>query len=88
MNRHHQAHQQDRIEEQLRQTLPPMPANAEPARDLWPELLRRIDAAAPEPTFTGFGLLDQPWFDGALVAGLVVFAVSVPASIPVLLYYL
>jgi hypothetical protein len=29
-----------------------------------------------------------PWFDWALLAGLGVFAVSFPATIPVFLYYL
>ncbi len=73
-----------RIKQLLQQSLPPVDRAAEPSRDLWPAVLRRIDAepaAAP-------GLARQNWFDWALLAGLVVFAASFPATIPVLLYYL
>jgi hypothetical protein len=46
-------------------------------------MLRRLDAkqAAPAPIFWS-------WFDAALLAGLAVFAIFLPASIPVFLYYL
>jgi hypothetical protein len=79
---------QDRIAELLRQSLPPVAPGAEPARDLWPEVLRRLDAAEPEPLPAVFGLLNRPWFDWALAAGLAAFALAVPASIPVFLYCL
>ena len=68
----------------IQQSLPPIDPAAEPSRDLWPAVLRRIDAepaAAATPA-------RQNWFDWALLAGLVVFAVSFPATIPVFLYYL
>ncbi len=55
--------------------------NAEPARDLWPAVLRRLDADAAQRHAV-------PWFDWALLGGLVVFAASFPATIPVFLYYL
>lgn len=73
-----------RIKQLLQQSLPPVDPAAQPSRDLWPAVLRRIDAepaAAPGPA-------RQNWFDWALLAGLVVFAASFPATIPVLLYYL
>ncbi len=76
--------EEKRIKQLLQQSLPPVDRAAEPSRDLWPAVLRRIDAepaAAP-------GLARQTWFDWALLAGLVVFAASFPATIPVLLYYL
>lgn len=74
----------DRIEQLLRQVLPPVDSGAEPSRDLWPALLRRLDApAAASPNS-----LRQNWFDWALLAALIVFAVSFPAMIPVFLYYL
>jgi hypothetical protein len=76
--------EEGRIKQILRESLPPVDPEVEPARDLWPAVLRRIDAdpaAAP-------GLPRQNWFDWALLAGLVVFAVSFPATIPVFLYYL
>jgi hypothetical protein len=41
-------------------------------------VLRRLDAQPAAP----------PWFDWALLAGLVGFVAFFPASIPVFLYYL
>jgi hypothetical protein len=70
-------HDEDRMKQLLKEALPPV-SEAEPSRDLWPELLRRLDAKPAAP----------PWFDWALAGGLVVFAGFVPTSIPVLLYYL
>jgi hypothetical protein len=61
----------------LKQALPPL-GNNEPARDLWPAMLRRIDARPAA----------VPWFDWALAGGLAAFALAFPASIPVFLYYL
>jgi hypothetical protein len=75
----------DRIKQLLKHALPPVEPDTDPARDLWPSVLRRLDTepAAPAP-----GLLRRNWFDLALLAGLIVFAVSFPATIPVFLYYL
>jgi hypothetical protein len=76
----------DRIESLLKQALPPVAAGAEPERDLWPALLRRLDedAAAPRRAKS----FSMPWFDWVLLGGLAVFALSFPAAIPVFLYYL
>jgi hypothetical protein len=71
------AHDEERMKQLLRKAMPPV-GEAEPARDLWPAMLRRLDAKADAP----------PWFDWALLGGLVVFAAFFPASIPVFLYYL
>jgi hypothetical protein len=78
---------ENRIKEMLKQALPPVASNAEPARDLWPAVLRRLDVA---PTRVLPRSLPQkpPWFDWALIAGLIVFVASFPATIPVILYYL
>jgi hypothetical protein len=70
------AQDQDRLKQLLQQALPPI--EAEPERDLWPSMLRRLDARPAS----------APWFDWALGAGLVGLAAFFPASIPVLLYYL
>lgn len=78
------AHNENRIEELLRQALPPADPAAAPSRDLWPAVLRRLDA---EPS-TQIRAQPLPWFDCALLAGLILFAVSFPATIPVFLYYL
>jgi hypothetical protein len=83
-NRH--AMNEDRIKQLLKQTLPPVQANAEPERDLWPAVLRRLDEDAVAPRRAT--LQSVPWFDWALLGGLVVFTVSFPAIIPVFLYYL
>ncbi len=70
-------HDEDRMKHLLRQAMPPVDPT-EPGRDLWPAVLRRLDAQPAAP----------PWFDWALLGGLVAFAAFVPSSIPVLLYYL
>jgi hypothetical protein len=72
------AHDQERMRKLLQQALPPVDRERGPGRDLWPGLLRRLDARAVTPH----------WFDWALLAGLVGLATIFPASIPVLLYYL
>lgn len=74
------AHEEERIRELLKQALPPVDLAAEPARDLWPAVLRRLDA--------GSAARRRNWFDWALLVGLIVFAASFPATIPVFLYYL
>lgn len=77
-------HDEDRIKELLKRAVRPVENDAEPARDLWPAVLRRIDSAAPAVPISP----RQNWFDWALVAGLVIFAVAFPTTIPVFLYYL
>jgi hypothetical protein len=80
-------HDDDQIKQLMQQSLPPVETVASPSRDLWPTVLRRLDAnlaAATANAAPGSIRL----FDWALLAGLVVFAVSFPATIPVFLYYL
>ena len=72
------ADDQNRLKKLLQQSLTPVPDEAEPGHDLWPAMLRRMDA---KPAAT-------PWFDWALLAGLVGLAALFPTAIPVLLYYL
>lgn len=73
----------ERMKTLLREALPPVELNPEPGRDLWPAVLRRLDAE-PARAHSNPWL----WFDWALLAGVAALAVSSPASIPVLLYYL
>ena len=54
------------------------PPDQELRRDLWPEMVRRMEK----------GERRVPWFDWALLAGLVGVAALFPTAIPVLLYYL
>jgi hypothetical protein len=78
------AHDEDRLQNLLRQALPPVGAEpAEPPHDMWPEVLRRLDAHPAAQARSKW-----VWFDWALAAGLAVVTVSIPASIPLLLYCL
>ncbi|OLC91427.1 MAG: hypothetical protein DMG35_13635 [Acidobacteria bacterium] len=61
----------------LKQALPPV-KNTELPRDLWPQMLRRLDA---QP-------LRIPWFDWALAAVLAAALLFFPGTIPALLYHL
>jgi len=81
------ANDEDQIKELLRQAMPPVGAEAEPAPkpsiDLWPAVLRRLDTQPAAQL-----RLNWVWFDWALLAGVVAVTVAFPASIPMLLYYL
>lgn len=72
----------------LRQSLPPVKGDAGPGRDLWPAMLRRLDATTTAHTLPGWAWFNGAWFDGALLAGLVGLVAIFPTAIPVLLYYL
>ena len=61
----------------LKRAFPPR-KNAELQRDLWPEMLRRLDARP----------LRVPWFDWALAAAVAAALLLFPTAIPVLLYQL
>ena len=69
---------EERMRLLLRKALPAVEREPEPSRDLWPAVLKRLQARGGA----------VPWFDWALVAGLVGVAAFMPAAIPVLLYYL
>jgi len=77
------AQDENSMKKLLRQALPPVNSDAGPGRDLWPDVLRRLDTEVVAPALRGW-----VWFDGALLAGLVGLVAIFPASIPVLLYYL
>ncbi len=69
----------------LHEALPPVKDDAEPGRDLWPDVLRRLVA---DTASSGWAWLNGAWFDGALLAGLVGLVAIFPSAIPVFLYYL
>jgi hypothetical protein len=81
-------HDQDQLKKLLQQALPQVEADAEPARDLWPAMLRRLDADSAKPALSVRNGFNWAWFDGALAASLVVLVAFFPAAIPLLLYYL
>jgi hypothetical protein len=66
-----------KLREFLRSSLPR--ADAEPRRDLWPAMLRRMDVREPQPV---------PWFDWALLGLAAACLAFVPRIIPMLLYHL
>jgi len=63
--------------ESLRKSIAPA-ADRELKRDLWPQMLRRLDERS----------LRVPWFDWALVVLLAALFAIFPGVIPVLLYHL
>lgn len=65
------------INELLRRAIAPV-SNTELQRDLWPQMLRRLDQ---QP-------IRVPWFDWALAAILSALLVFFPGAIPALLYHL
>ena len=69
-------HDQKRIEQLLKKSLPPV--GAELRRDLWPAMLKRLEAASPA----------VPWVDWALLAMVAAWLVFFPGAIPVLFYHL
>jgi hypothetical protein len=73
---------EERLKRLLQQALPPQDPAQWPERDLWPNMLRRLDAGSTRP-MSGWA-----WFDIALLAGVVGVAALFPTAIPVLLYYL
>jgi hypothetical protein len=65
-----------KLREFLRANLPGM--DAEPRRDLWPRMLRRLEERARP----------APWFDWALVGAALMWLLLFPKTISVLLYHL
>lgn len=77
-------HEQDRIRQLVQRSLPPVADNQQPARDLWPDMQRRLR----EPSAVTAARPNISWFDCLLAGGVAIVAVAFPASIPVILYYL
>jgi hypothetical protein len=73
-------HGQERIKQLLKNSLPPVSGHveAELRRDLWPAMLKRLEA----------GPASVPWFDWALLAAVAACLAFFPGAIPVLLYHL
>lgn len=71
-------HEEERFQKFLREAVPPVEADSEPARDLWPTVLRSLSEQSTKP-----GL-----FDLALLVGLAGLVVIFPSAIPIFLYYL
>lgn len=78
------------LAEWLKRSLPPV--DGELSRDLWPQMLRRLEEHPRERNWLA-ALLSRaavasvPWFDWALFAALVVGVCLFPRSIPIWLYH-
>jgi hypothetical protein len=66
--------------------MPAIGAGAEPDRDLWPAVLRKLDEGAGQQFKPA--RLQWAWYDWAVLGGIVAVVAIVPESISVLLYYL
>jgi len=66
-----------KLKKLLKNTLDPA-GDAELRRDLWPEMLRRLDERP----------VRVPWWDWALLVGVVALFCLFPGTIPALLYHL
>jgi hypothetical protein len=69
---------QEGIEQLLKKTMQPIPGQAELRCDLWPAMLKRLEAKPAR----------IPWFDWALLAAVAALLIFFPGAIPVLLYHL
>jgi hypothetical protein len=81
MNDRGQDQNEQRELEQMRKLLKsavPPRIDAEPRRDLWPQMLQRLDSASPR----------VPWWDWALLGGAIVAVCAFPGVLPALLYHL
>ena len=64
------------------------PINLELKRDLWPQMLRRLDQGSAVSFWSRATLTSIPWFDWALLAVLALGISLFPGSIPIWLYHL
>ena len=67
----------EQIRELLKKAIPPV-ADRELKRDLWPQMLHRLEERPAQ----------VPWFDWASVALLAIWVCFYPETIPILLYHL
>jgi membrane glycosyltransferase len=82
--------EQKKIADLVKQSLRPM--NRELARDLWPEMLLRLDESARDRQWCAVllsraALSSVPWFDWTLLAVLIIGICAFPSSIPIWLYH-
>ncbi len=91
--------EKERIAKLLKHSLPRVEEeDAQPNRDLWPAMLRRLQQPPASKAWFERGWFDrigfnqiwfnQKWFDWALGAAVIAWLVFFPAAIPVLLYHL
>jgi hypothetical protein len=79
-----------KIADLVKRSLRPM--NRELARDLWPQVLQRLEASRPGRQWYAVllspaALSSVPWFDWALLAVLIIGICVFPKTIPIWLYH-
>jgi hypothetical protein len=79
-------HNDKELQTLLKQSEPAI--NPELQRDLWPQMLRRLDQGSAVAPWSRTTLTSIPWFDWALLAVLVLGIFLFPSSIPIWLYHL
>lgn len=72
-----QQEEERKLQALLQREFPPL-QNVELQRDLWPQMLRRLDAQS----------FHVPWFDWVLAAAVAAALLLFPSAIPALLYQL
>lgn len=81
--------EQNKIADLLKESVPPV--KAQPRRDLWPQMLRRLEEHPHRNwfavMFSAGALSSVPWFDWALLAALIVGLCVSPKTIPIWLYH-
>ncbi len=81
--------EQQKLADLLKQSVRPVQDDLK--RDLWPQMLRRLDERAAQRNWfaalVSGSLPAVPWFDWALLAVLVVSVCTFPQSIPIWLYH-
>jgi hypothetical protein len=70
-------HELEQMRKLLKCAVPPV-ADTEPRRDLWPQMLRRLDSTPAR----------VPWWDWALLGGAIAATCAFPGVLPALLFHL
>lgn len=82
--------EQKKVADLVKQSLRPM--KRELTRDLWPQMLLRLDESSRDRPWYAVllspaALSSVPWFDWALLAVLIIGICAFPRSIPIWLYH-
>jgi len=72
-----EGHELEQMRKLLKAAVPPL-TETEPRRDLWPQMLRRLDSAPAR----------VPWWDWALLGGAIAATCAFPSVLPALLFHL
>jgi hypothetical protein len=82
--------EQKKVADLLKQSLSPVRSDLN--RDLWPEMLRRLDERSTSRSWLAALFSDAapssvPWFDWGALAVLIIGVCAFPSAIPIWLYH-